>query len=581
MTLIYNGLFSRTLDTLIADYACTEHQGCSLEIWVFDSQSARKKAEDAFSQVGIRAQIHSAYKPLLHFFLEHEERQAWRKIVIRYPVQDGHPRRRFLLETYPLAALVGQTELVFEEGERNTLHYEVSLTDERGRVSSHKIFAPNHSFTDSIGVEQFSPTGWLRLAKNGAILEDRRLETDYERIFSTAIEIVQNHPWGHQEPYFEVLKIDVGLPCEDCKLGYGEEVISLREALHEDLYFSLLEIFQQKSGRPLGDRGLQPGQIIPCIIEAPTPSLRIEKVGLDTFETTVPEQSNLAQATAPLGAEYIRQIMTAFKGDVFTAQSRSGRVVMASYHKGSDPAVIISAGQHANETTGIVGALRAATKLSQSPNSHFVISPLENPDGYELHHRLRQDNPAHMHHAARYTALGDDLEYRTEQPLYEKAIRLEAEARSGAQLHVNLHGYPSHEWTRPLSGYVPRGFEMWTIPKGFFLIMRHHADWAECSRNLIKQVTEHLMRIPGLAAFNRRQIDLYTIHAGQTGFEIINDFPCLISQDDRHTMPVTLITEYPDETIYKEAFIAGHTAQMETVLAAYEAWRELVPKYII
>jgi uncharacterized protein (DUF433 family) len=45
--------------------------------------------------------------------------------------------------------------------------------------------------------------------------------------------------------------------------------------------------------------------------------------------------------------------------------------------------------------------------------------------------------------------------------------------------------------------------------------------------------------------------------------------------DDRHTVPMTLITEYPDETIYGDAFIAGHRAQMETVLSAYEAWQDI------
>jgi len=39
---------------------------------------------------------------------------------------------------------------------------------------------------------------------------------------------------------------------------------------------------------------------------------------------------------------------------------------------------------------------------------------------------------------------------------------------------------------------------------------------------------------------------------------------------------VTLITEYPDETIYDDLFVAGHTAQCETVLAAYEAWQEIM-----
>ena len=185
-----------------------------------------------------------------------------------------------------------------------------------------------------------------------------------------------------------------------------------------------------------------------------------------------------------------------------------------------------------------------------------------------------------MYHAARYTALGDDLEYRTEETagpyLFEKKIRFEAERLSGARLHVNLHGYPAHEWTRPLSGYVPRNFAMWTLPKGFFLIARYHSGWAAQAEQLLDKVTRHLGAIPGLLDYNDRQITLYEIHAGETGFRIINGFPCLASIDDRHTVPMTLITEYPDETVYGDAFIAGHTAQMETVLSAYRAWQEIM-----
>lgn len=100
----------------------------------------------------------------------------------------------------------------------------------------------------------------------------------------------------------------------------------------------------------------------------------------------------------------------------------------------------------------------------------------------------------------RVTALGDDLEYRTPENsgahLNEKEIRFKAQEVSGANLHVNLHGYPSHEWTRPLSGYVPRNFAMWTLPKGFFLIIRHHADWESQAEALLDKVTRHLGAIP-------------------------------------------------------------------------------------
>ncbi len=222
--------------------------------------------------------------------------------------------------------------------------------------------------------------------------------------------------------------------------------------------------------------------------------------------------------------------------------------------------MMISAGQHANETTGVVGALRAANRLISRESAHFTISPQENPDGYEIHKRLCALQPHHMHHAARYTALGDDLEYRKGEGLYEKAIRVEAEKLTGAKLHVNLHGYPSHEWTRPLSGYVPRSFAMWTLPKGFFLIIRHHASWERQAEELIDRVTKHLAAIDGLVAYNNAQIRLFEQHAGETGFRIINGFPCLVGVDDRHTVPLTLITEYPDETIYGDAFVRTYRA---------------------
>ena len=143
---------------------------------------------------------------------------------------------------------------------------------------------------------------------------------------------------------------------------------------------------------------------------------------------------------------------------------------------------------------------------------------------------------------------------------------------------MNLLGYPSHEWTRPLSGYVPRTFAMWTLPKGFFLIVRHHENWTQTAEAFIDRVTRHLAAIDGLVAWNDAQIRLFEQHAGETGFRIVNGFPCLVSVDHRHTVPMTLITEYPDETIYGEAFVKAHTAQKETVLAAYAAMQELLPQ---
>ncbi|WP_313056835.1 M14 family metallopeptidase [Agrobacterium cavarae] len=571
MSPLLNQTFTRTLDAIVE----LAIPGQPLEAWTFDDTESRREAERRLQEKGVTARIRSAYKPLLFAFLEEIDLDGVEAIEVRYPVHANAPANRFRLEAYPLAALVGEAKIDFIARNDGDFHYDVSL--KRGeRIENVTVLAPNRVHTDIVGEINVSPTGWLKLGGKPG----ERLATDYEELFEAGIKAVADHAWGDQEPYFEELNIRVVHPAKDISLPVSDEVVSLREALHEDFYFSLLEFFQKKSGRPLGDRGLRPGQIVPEIAKSNGEiSVVIETRALTTGFSDGDEQP-IDTAYEPIAESQLRKLLAEVGGDAFEARSRSGRILSARYKSGDDAAVMISGGQHPNETTGIVGALRAARKLGQRKQAHFTISPLENPDGYAVHQRLRLDNPRHMHHAARYTALGDDLEYRTSENagtnLFEKEIRFKAEERSDAKLHVNLHGYPSHEWTRPLSGYVPRNFAMWTLPKGFFLIIRHHPDWERQAEALLDKVTGHLGAIPGLLDYNNRQIALYEIHAGETGFRIINGFPCLSSVDDRHTVPMTLITEYPDETIYGDDFITGHTAQMETVLSAYDAWQDIM-----
>lgn len=573
MTLIFERSFECTLSRLVAD----AKGGQSFEAWTFDDRQSRQRAERELKEKGVQARIHSAYKPLVNAFVEEVDLRGVDAIEIHYPVHPNAPDNRFRLEAYPLAAMVGDRKITFIARADGDFHYDVLLKSNAAGERRLTVLVPNRIHIDAAGETSVSPTGWIVRDGNAT---GERLATDYEQLFEETTGAITHFDWGASEPYFEELNIRVALPATDEALPVGDEVMSLREALHEDIYFSLLEFFQKKSGRPLGDRGLKPGQIVPQILlSSGEISVRVETQPLTSHYWDGAEQQ-LDTATEPLAVQQIEAELVKIGGEAFEALTRSGRTVRARYVKGRDAAVMISGGQHANETTGGAGALRAGKRLAKVEGAHFTISPLENPDGYALHQRLRQDSPRHMYHAARYTALGDDLEYRTEDNagpyLFEKKIRFQAEKLSGAQLHVNLHGYPAHEWTRPLSGYVPRNFAMWTLPKGFFLIARYHSGWAAQAEQLLDKVTQHLGAIPGLLDYNDRQIALYETHAGETGFRIINGFPCLANIDDRHTVPMTLITEYPDETIYGEAFIAGHTAQMETVLSAYRAWQEIM-----
>ncbi|HEY2871647.1 MAG TPA: hypothetical protein VGJ56_06995, partial [Reyranella sp.] len=51
--------------------------------------------------------------------------------------------------------------------------------------------------------------------------------------------------------------------------------------------------------------------------------------------------------------------------------------------------------------------------------------------------------------------------------------------------------------------------------------------------------------------------------------EVNESIPCVIGES-RFVPPFTVVAEYPDETIYDDAFQFAHTVQMTTVLAAAE-----------
>lgn len=572
----------RTLDTWVARFARGEWRGAFIQGWLFEGAAARRAAERRLRAAGVHATLRSAYKPLLHYFLEELDFSALAAITVRYPVHPLASPRRFLLEAYPLAGLLPDCALEFLPGTED-LHYQLALTLKDGRQQQASVFAPNRSHISCTGATLLSPTGWLRTQRQpGAAADnDGAHQTDYEQLFEHILDTVHRHPWPAHEPYFERLDIRVDLPGIEQALPVGHECISSHEALHEDIYFSLLEIFQSRCARAPADRRLQPGQIVPDIRTSDTAArLRISLESFKTGPEGFPDDARhagqpLLELDSAAHPARIASEMERLGGERFGAMSYQGRRVAGLYHAGPGPAVFISGGQHANETSGVVGALRAARTLQEQGRAHFALVALENPDGYALHRELCARHPHHMHHAARYSALGDDIEYREQPPLYERAAREQALALSGAQLHVNLHGYPAHEWTRPLSGYLPQGFELWTVPKGFFLILRHHPGWQAEGRALLEQVSASLSRVPGLAEYNARQLALYQRHAGALPFEVIDGMPCTQSEIDRPGAPVTLITEFPDETIDGEAFRFAHTVQMESVLAAVRAWQSL------
>lgn len=556
MTILLDQSFPRSLDHLGDGVA----SGSRLEAWVFEGVDDRSKTEAALRDRGIQATIHSAYKPLVNFFLD--DFAAPRAVVIAPPDMPGAMAGRFRMETYPLAGLMPESVFNFADPVPG-LDYHVTLDGVTQRV-----FAPNRIRRDHLGQDVLTPCGWLKItAPDGAILRDAPLETETELMFAAAMNAVVEHQWPKLPPYFRTLRIEAALPYREEELTYFDEVLSIPEALHEDLYFSILEVMQHRAGRMHGDRTLQPGQIIPEIREG-APHLRISLT--DPLAMVVQAgPTDPDSADRPLTPDQIAVALAAFGGERFSFRSVQGREIAGTIIEGTAAPVVISAGQHANETSGVVGALRAARELAGS----FALIPMENPDGYALHHHLRAASPRHMHHAARYTALGDDLESRAKAPFHEREARMHALTRTGARLHISLHGYPAHEWTRPFTGYLPRGFESWSIPKGFFLILRHRPGLAAQGEAFLRKLCARLATDPALREFNREQLRVWQAHAGAFTFPVFDGIPCMINEVAGHAVAFTLISEFPDETIYDELFRLAHTTQMRTVLKAVELFR--------
>lgn len=557
MTLLLDTVIPRTLTQLVERF--TANPVTRVEAWLFEDAPARRAAEKALAAAGVVAVLRSAYKPLVHFFLEEFADTGPGEIRVRTPAGRA---QRFRLEAYPLAGMINAAAtLRFVEGDDLQADYVVTAGNRSWRV-----FAPNDATS--------SPCGWLRAWEGETLTEDAALRTEFESAYDAALDAVRGHEWPATLPLFDTLEIEIATTGIERRLSFGEETISTFEGLHEDCYYGALEFFKARAGLADADRTLQPGQVVPLISKVDGDTrVTVRLTSHRRVDPPADSPVTLDTVDQPLAPAEVELAVAGLSGEPFSVTSFQGRKVAGVHVRGKLPGLVVTAGQHANESSGVVGALRAAHHLNSHPDAHYALVALENPDGAALHHRLQATHPAHMAHAARYTALGDDLEARSKPPFGEKAARLEAIARTKARLHLSLHGYPAHEWTRPRAGYVPRGNELWTIPKGFFLIFRRHPGH-DGMRFLSALTQELLSGSAELAEFNAQQHRMWQAHVGDLPLERINGIPCLITTDERSTVPFTLVTEFPDETIRGAAFQLAHTTQMRTVLVAARLYWE-------
>ena len=143
MTVLLEASFTRTLDAIVERFQEPEWPGMLVEAWVFEDRAARRAAEAVLRGRGYAAAIRSAYKPLVHAFLEEIDMAGVSAVAIGLPPEEG---RRFQVEAYPLPGLVAPVPVSYAAG-GTPEHYEVTLTRE-GRDEYLHVFAPNRRRAD-------------------------------------------------------------------------------------------------------------------------------------------------------------------------------------------------------------------------------------------------------------------------------------------------------------------------------------------------------------------------------------------------------------------------------------------------
>ena len=195
---------------------------------------------------------------------------------------------RWLQELYPIDAVlardlgIDESAITFTPRVDDDPIYTVTVRGTGGAVLFEDSFTPKYVVRPFFDLfpeyEQVRvTTGWVTVEVDGQTLLDRRIETDpetfwdvlqtdtYRRIVDYVMDIQQGRPSSANAPYYDEFRIDLRMSEPNYRIGIDEEVISSLEALHEDLYFETLTLFDLIGGRYGAGPMSYGGRILPYI----------------------------------------------------------------------------------------------------------------------------------------------------------------------------------------------------------------------------------------------------------------------------------------------------------------------------
>jgi hypothetical protein len=577
------------LENIVTDWIQQEsvsEDELSFEIYLSEPASIRRELSARFTQllkaktnhakVSVRSAFKSGYLWIEEEVIPIIEKQKVERVIIscQEERQNGlELKNRWIQEMYPVDLLLAQKLEISDDQIEFTLNpdqestYIVAAMDSAGeKLVEAELTVPIVEMGYIDGKQKVYPTtGQIVFYRNGQLEKKVHNPTDRERFWLYfANEVIpaltkslplHEEGRGFKQPFFSKLHVEVEMSEEERKLGFDEERISPLEALHEDLYFDVLDYFEYLGEERVGKGWNAPGGIHPFmhVKEGSSPNASIEVYGFTPKPVPYISTSLLTftkEKIEPISCEVLvesedkRESYTltddqwksvsipSFTKEVeeladlpgvslcLGGVSYEGRPVPvvelikpsgASYyssHKLSlfKPTILIETGHHANEVSSMPAIRNMISYIASHPkildSINVVAIPYANPDGVALHQRMTVDNPEWKHHAARYNAVG--LEYAHVR--YEDTIFGEADVipitihRWLPDIMMDCHGIPSHEWIQPFAGFnsPPRFPVSYWMPQSLIygiareLDKEQYPDHGKALQTIIQQITNKI-----------------------------------------------------------------------------------------
>jgi len=195
------------------------------------------------------------------------------------------------------------------------------------------------------------------------------------------------------------------------------------------------------------------------------------------------------------------------------------------------PTLFINCRHHGNEISSTNAGFKLSYLLATKPKYqrllkkvNVVLNPMENVDGMVILEEMLRYTPTDQLHAARYHGAGREYyqEYfNPETPFGEAKVKPSIWERWLPDICVDNHGFPSHEWNQPFSGYAPYRFRDFWIPRALIYLYLPHLGEEKGSQARInaealgnwmgKIISEDRV----IADLNRRYSERYWKYRGQ------------------------------------------------------------------